>query len=584
MIASLFRRKPRTSNNEDLQAAARAERKRKRRADQADNGAIIALFPEGPEAAALEPLALPEVEADELGREIDADLLAVFSGRYARDATLLPYRLDADDTLWVAAAERPSHQLEQQVRWLASSRRPGCEIRYALAARDVLERAIDVHYPLRGDSAFALVSTDEVARVFGAPGAGPSATLGATTAGDSRGLVEHLLCLGVEQGASDILLDTWDSEFVVRFRVDGQCEPVLPGLPAHAGAQVISIVKQMARLKIYETEAQQSGGYEATVVVGERPRRVEFRVEVTPTVYGESCTIRVHDARSRMLDLDALVDDARTRKALRRVAASRRGMLVLSGPTESGKTTTLYSLLSEVDLSRENVVAIEDPVELRVRGVRPIQVNEQRGITFASSLRSVLRQNPDRILVGEIRDRETADLAVFAALTGHQVLTTAHADDAPRTVVRLLKEGIEPHNLAAILDVVVAQRLVGRTCRVCAEPRVPNIDQLLGAQLPVDEALRATPQWGRGCKLCRWTGIEGRIAIQETLRVTDTIRELIEAAPPSLERDLRRLAIADGMRSLRRAALDLLVDTTVSLDQVLLHTPPDPDYERRATQ
>jgi type IV pilus assembly protein PilB len=516
----------------------------------------------------------PTVSVRELVDELDATVLAFLSAQFAREARLLPYRLDEDGTLWVATARPPTHRCEQQTRWIVGLCRSDIVVEFAIADARTLDRAIDAHYPAGRLTETALSSLRDLADMFGPGGAGTSHVLGDVGIEGTRGLVEHLLCLAVERRASDILVDVWDTDLIVRFKVDGACESVLAGLPAHAGPQVISVVKQMARLKIYETEAQQSGGYEATLLMGDTPRRVEFRVEVTPTIYGESCSIRVHDGSTRRVTLAAIGADRRTTTALRGLMSTRRGMLVLSGPTESGKTTTLYAALGEADLERENVVAIEDPVEIRLRGIRPIQVNEAKGITFASSLRSILRQNPDRVLIGEIRDRETANLAVFAALTGHQVLTTVHADDAPRTVVRMLKEGIEPHNLAAILDLVIAQRLVGRICELCAEAVEYSEELLLAAQFEPHELEALYPRRGRGCKVCRLSGIDGRVALHETLAVTERIRAAIEGEPASVERAVRRIGIEEGMVPLRRAALDLVRAGVTSLEQVLLATPP----------
>lgn len=512
------------------------------------------------------------ISARELIDDVDPKVLAFLSAQFAREMKLLPFRLEGGE-LWVATARPLSLQQSEQTRWIVSLCGVPVTVRFARADASVLERAIEAHYPELRTTGLTLTTLGEMASMFGPAARHDVAALGGDALDSTRGLVEHLLCLAVERRASDVLIDTWETDVVVRLKVDGSCETVISGLPAHAGPQVISVIKQMARLKIFETEQQQSGGYEATVQYGDCPRRVEFRVEVTPTIYGESCSIRLHDSTNRRVDLDQIGADERTKGALRRFVSTRRGMLVLSGPTESGKTTTLYAVLGEVDLARENVVAIEDPVEIRVRGVRPIQVNEARGVTFASSLRSILRQNPDRILVGEIRDRETANLAVFAALTGHQVLTTVHADDAPRTVVRMLREGIEPHNLATILDGVIAQRLLGRNCQLCAEPVVYDPELLLAAGYMPWEVEEVHARRSVGCKVCRWTGIEGRAAVHETLWVTPEMREAIERLGAATERELRRLGAESGMRTLRRAGLDLVREGVVSLEQVLMMTP-----------
>lgn len=614
MLKRLFNRteRPTVANAEtprDLLAAARAERLRRRSASSGspafsatrDSESESRVKPEVArgvgihESAALahRPDMLPQPQVGDVSRfeqmfvvnprdiigEIPPNVLGFFSAQFARESGLLPFRQDGEHVLWIATARPVTRLIEQQTRWVIGLSGADLDVRFARAERDLLDRAIDVHYPEARSAGLATESITQLATIFGADTRNSSGlgTFGPGLTESPRGLVEHVLCLAVERRATDIFIDTWDSELVVRFKIDGSCETALSGLPAHAGPQLVSVVKQMARLKIYETEVQQSGGYEATVMYGDKPRRVEFRVEVTPTLFGESCSIRLHDAQSRSLRLDAIGADSRTLKALDQMVRTRRGMLVLSGPTESGKTTTLYSILGEIDLSRENVVAIEDPVEIRMRGVRPIQVNEVKGVTFASSLRSVLRQNPDRILVGEIRDRETADLAVFAALTGHQVLTTAHADDAPRTIVRLIKAGIEPHNIASILDLVIAQRLVGRVCSACAEPVIYDRGVLLAAQFAPEEIDHVRASRGRGCKLCRWSGIDGRRALYETLVVTDQIRACIENGGSGLERDVRDLAIDGGMRPLRRAGLDYVRSGDVCLEQVLLMTPPMPD-------
>jgi type II secretory ATPase GspE/PulE/Tfp pilus assembly ATPase PilB-like protein len=463
--------------------------------------------------------------------------------------------------------------------------------RYVLADdEDLLTRLIAVNYPPRDAAAGALTSVAELAALFGGHAGGADLVLEAGGEGGLRGLVDHLLCEAVEAGASDVHIDPARTDLAIRLTVDGVCtSSTLVGLPAFFAPQVLSVVKQNAGLDIVNTRYPQSGSFTARVDYRREPRRMQFRVETTPTVFGEACTVRIFSAETQNISLEEICGDARTLDALTQVARQRHGMLVLSGPTGSGKNTTMYAVIEKVDRNAERVIAIEHPVEIVMDGVRAIPVNEEEGFTFPKALKSALRQAPRRLIVGEVRCRETADLAIRAAQTGHQVLTTVHAGDAPSTVPRLLKEGIEPHMLAAVLDVVVAQRLLGRVCRVCAEPVAYSDFVLLNEQLTPGElrALRELEREGgglrrgSGCKVCRYTGLDGRVAIQETLIVTDEVRAVIEADEPGMEREVRRLALADGMVPLRRAALGLAVRGEVSFDEAVGLTKRIPEEDFR---
>ncbi len=384
-------------------------------------------------------------------------------------------------------------------------------------------------------------------------------------------LVNSTLYDALKQGASDIHLESVPGGLVIKYRIDGVLSRVGSVSSADIAEQAISRLKVMAELDIAERRVPQDGRFKAHA----GGRDIDFRVSIMPSIHGEDAVLRVLDKEhlSRemsSLTLEALGFDAESRKALRRLATEPYGMLLVTGPTGSGKTTTLYAVLGETNKGMDKVVTIEDPVEYQLAGVLQIPVNEKKGLTFARGLRSILRHDPDKIMVGEIRDGETAEIAVQAALTGHLVFTTVHANNAFDVIGRFMHMGIDPFNLVAALNGIVAQRLVRMVCRHCSEPVVPDAAELGEYALGDTTAFRFRA--GRGCAHCRGSGYAGRRAVAEVLLLDDEVRELIVARAPV--RSVREAAARKGFRGLRAAVVELVAtgETTLEeLNRVTLH-------------
>ena len=378
-------------------------------------------------------------------------------------------------------------------------------------------------------------------------------------------LVNSTLYDALKAGASDIHLETAPGGIFIKYRIDG----VLAGVGGIQGGeqaeQVISRIKVMAELDIAERRVPQDGRFK----VAARGREIDVRVSIMPSIHGEDAVLRILD-KQRLSDevaglrLEALGFDAVTMSALRRLAAEPYGMLLVTGPTGSGKTTTLYAAIGEINHGHDKIVTIEDPVEYQLPGVLQIPVNEKKGLTFARGLRSILRHDPDKIMVGEIRDGETAQIAVQAALTGHLVLTTVHANNVFDVLGRFTHMGLDPYSLVAALNGIVAQRLVRVNCPECAEEDRPEAVLLAAAGIAPDAgwSLRA----GRGCAHCRGTGYRGRKAVAEVLILDDALREMIVTREPV--RRVKEAACAKGTRLLREAGLELVRRGETSLQEL----------------
>jgi general secretion pathway protein E len=379
-------------------------------------------------------------------------------------------------------------------------------------------------------------------------------------------LVDSTLYDALRAGASDIHLETDAAGLVIRYRIDGvlAAAKALPGV--ELAEQVVSRVKVISELDIAERRVPQDGRFR----IRRQGRDIDIRVSVMPSVYGEDAVLRILDKQALSdqlhgLTLDQLGFDAPLIARLRRLSAEPYGMLLVTGPTGSGKTTTLYAAITEVNKGLDKIVTIEDPVEYQLAGVLQIPVNEQKGLTFARGLRSILRHDPDRIMVGEIRDPETAEIAVQSALTGHLVYTTVHANNAFDVLGRFAHMGVDPYNLVSALNAVLAQRLLRRVCRDCAAEERPG--EALLAESRIAPAARPGYRFrrGRGCGACRGSGYRGRKAIGELLVMNDELRELIVARAPA--RQLKDAARAAGTVPLREAALRLVADGETTLEE-----------------
>ena len=380
-------------------------------------------------------------------------------------------------------------------------------------------------------------------------------------------LVHSTIYDAFKTGASDIHLEAGTSDLTIKYRVDGVLIKVKTVEGKELAEQAISRIKVMSDLDIAERRIPQDGRFKLAVL----GRMVDFRVSVMPSIYGEDSVIRILDKQalsqqSQGLRLDIVGFDERTVSQIRGLASEPYGLMLVTGPTGSGKTTTLYAVLSEVNHGHDKIITIEDPVEYQLAGILQIPVNEKKGLTFSRGLRSILRHDPDKIMVGEIRDAETAQIAVQSALTGHLVLATVHANNVLDIIGRFLHMGVEPYNFVSALNGVVAQRLVRVLCDRCVQPHRPD-PKLLAASRLTDAAVAGFDfRLGRGCEHCHGTGYKGRRAIAEVLLLDDEIREQIIAREPI--RRIKDTARAAGTRFLRESAVDLVRQGITTLEEI----------------
>ncbi|MDE3011252.1 MAG: type II/IV secretion system protein [Pseudomonadota bacterium] len=379
-------------------------------------------------------------------------------------------------------------------------------------------------------------------------------------------LVNSTLYDALKAAASDIHLETNAGGMSIKYRVDGVLSMMGTLSGSDQAEQVISRLKVMSELDIAERRVPQDGRFQVSI----RGRKIDFRVSIMPSIHGEDAVLRILDKQSLSdemkglrLDTLGLADEAIQR--LRRLASEPYGMVLVTGPTGSGKTTTLYAAISEINHGQDKIITIEDPVEYQLPGVLQIPVNEKKGLTFARGLRSILRHDPDKIMVGEIRDAETAQIAIQSALTGHLVFTTVHANNVFDVLGRFLHMGVDPYSFVSALNGILAQRLVRRICPDCSAPDTPEASALADAGIPPEEAASYRFCLGRGCGQCRGTGYRGRRAIAEILTLTDEIRELIIARAPV--RQVKEAARRNGTRLLREAALELVRCGETSLQE-----------------
>jgi type IV pilus assembly protein PilB len=378
-----------------------------------------------------------------------------------------------------------------------------------------------------------------------------------TAEGDSPiiRLVDSTIFTALERRASDIHIETRDDSVMIKYRIDGVLQEAMPPIAKEHHSTIISRIKVMSELDIAERRVPQDGRFR----VRYKNRSIDFRVSIMPSINGEDAVLRVLDKESmsekfHQLVLDVVGFDPEDLKKFRRYISEPYGMVLVTGPTGSGKTTTLYAALNEIKTDEDKIITIEDPVEYQIRGITQIPVNEKKGLTFARGLRSILRHDPDKIMVGEIRDTETAQIAINSALTGHLVFTTVHANNVVDVIGRFLNMGVEPYNFVSALNCILAQRLVRVTCDACKQPMHYPADVLEASGLDPAEWGDFLFYEGVGCIECSGTGYRGRTAIHELLDLSDRIREMILAKKPTSE--IRRAAREEGMRFLREAALD----------------------------
>jgi type IV pilus assembly protein PilB len=483
----------------------------------------------------------------------DQALLDILPESYAREHQVLPIRLEKD-SLVVALADPGDLALLAELKMVTRK-----TIKPVLALRSDLEQAITQAYRMRGSVQKHLRSFQETQQTI-SPLAGGKRLAEVSADAPVVQIVDQLLGQGLEERASDIHIEPQATRLRIRFRIDGVLHDVAT-FPATLAGPITSRIKILANLDIVDRLRAQDGQIQARL----GDQAFDVRVATSPTIWGEKVVLRLLDRSRSILHLPELGFSASTQRDFERTIRSPFGMLLVTGPTGSGKTTTLYAGLNELDRGERNIMTIEDPVEYTFDNINQIQINKQAGTTFASGLRAILRQDPDVILVGEIRDRETAEIAVQSALTGHLVLSSLHATDAVGALHRLLEMGVEPFLVASSVIGVVAQRLVRKNCPHCVLPYVPSPDELayyreLGGT--GEQFLR-----GAGCKRCTQTGFHDRIGIFEFVRITDAVKRLLvqRAGAEELRAEVER----SGVVTLRQAGLEKIDHGESSIAEIM---------------
>ena len=480
----------------------------------------------------------------ELFRTIPADLMFRYN--------FVPLELQ-NNVLAIAAADPGQVQMSDELPLLLGKK---LLIRVATARQigDILKRTEQSQRVLeQATEAFALQTSkddDEADETI----SGDRLTRDSTASPVVR-LVETIIFTALERRASDIHIEARDSEVAVKYRIDGVLQHAMQPIAKEWHSTVLSRIKVLSDLDIAERRVPQDGRFR----VKYKGRFIDLRVSIMPASHGEDAVLRVLDKETlsekfSSLTLDVVGFSAEETRRFRRYIQEPYGMVLVTGPTGSGKTTTLYAAINEIKTDEDKIITIEDPVEYQLRGITQIPVNEKKGLTFARGLRSILRHDPDKIMVGEIRDQETAQIAINSALTGHLVFTTVHANNVLDVLGRFLNMGVEPYNFVSALNCILAQRLVRLICESCKHPVKYDEETLLASGLKPSAWSNVTFYEGQGCMECSGTGYHGRTAIHELLELSDAIREMILARKPSSE--IRRQAREEGMRFLRESALD----------------------------
>jgi type IV pilus assembly protein PilB len=501
--------------------------------------------------------------------EIPKEVIAALQPATANSYKVLPIAFDpVTRSLTIAMKNRDNYRAVDDLKNVMGF----SEVKSVIASAEQIEAAVAKYYGGKSmaDAGRRILAEQDSAAVKAAAGRS-NASIDLTTLGDAMSdnkvveLLNHLLMQAIADKASDIHMEPFESEFKVRYRIDGVLYEMLP-VPKPLAMPLVSRVKVLAKLNISERRLPQDGRVEMSLDSGP----VDLRVAVLPTMFGESVVLRVLDRSNVQLSLDriGLRDD--DLEKLRTLINKPNGIVIVTGPTGSGKTTSLYAALNELNDIETKILTAEDPVEYDIEGLIQCQVNVDQELTFARLLRSFLRQDPDIILVGEVRDLETAQIAIQAALTGHLVFTTLHTNDAPSSIARLLDLGVESFLLTATLEAIVAQRLARRICTNCKEEFIPSEEQLMELAMRPQDVGGRTFFRGRGCERCNKSGYKGRLALFEIMVMTDPLRELImsQASTSVLGHECRR----HGMRTLRECGLLSIYDGQTTIDEVVRET------------
>ncbi|MBI2194515.1 MAG: Flp pilus assembly complex ATPase component TadA [Planctomycetes bacterium] len=498
--------------------------------------------------------------------EIAPDVIARVSSSVAQIYRIVPVSFE-NDMLTVGMADPLNVHALDDLKFMLQ-----CEVRGAVADPEAVDRAITKYYGSQEESVEDLL--DELEDVGGS---GEAQTGQHSQSIDLASLEELansmpvvkllnlILLQGIKDKSSDIHFEPFEDEFRVRYRVDGVLYEMMPP-PKHLALAITSRIKVMSLLDISETRLPQDGRIE--LIISGNP--IDLRISTLPCLFGESVVMRVLDRSVVSLDLERIGLREDDLASIRKLLALPHGIILVTGPTGSGKTTTLYSALSEANKIELKIITTEDPVEYDLPGIIQVQIHEDIGCTFAACLRAILRQDPDMILVGEIRDVETAQIAIQAALTGHVVFSTLHTNDAPSTITRLIDMGVDSYLLAATIEAIVAQRLVRTICVHCKTDYVPESDELASIKITKEDMAGKKFCYGKGCENCNNTGYRGRTALFEIMLMSDAIRELILQSASTAE--IRRQAITDGMRALRDSGLLKIYEGSTTIEEVVRET------------
>ena len=499
------------------------------------------------------------VHLDEL--EIPPDVIDQMDGMVARSYSVVPIEFDAG-ILTVAMADANNFRALDELHMLL-----GHDIRAAVADPATVIRALDKYYA-HAESVEAVISELDGTAEWIADHEESIDLEDIRTMSESqpvKKLLNLVLLQAIRDSASDIHFEPFEDEFKMRYRIDGVLYEMVPP-PRHIALAVASRIKVMANLDIAERRVPQDGRIELTV--GGKP--VDLRVSVLPTMFGESVVMRVLDRSQVELDITKLGLREDEQDVIADLLRLANGIVIVTGPTGCGKTTTLYAALSKINRVETKIVTTEDPVEYDIEGLIQVQINPEIGVTFARCLRHILRQDPDVILVGEIRDLETAHIAIHASLTGHLVFSTLHTNDAPTAITRLLDLGLEPYLVTATLEAIVAQRLVRKICMNCRAEFQPTEEMLSELDLTPEEVRGRTFYFGRGCEACNNTGYKGRTGVYEIMHIDDPLRDLIML--DSSTNVIREEAKKRGMRTLRDGGLMAVYDGITTIEEVITAT------------
>ncbi len=498
--------------------------------------------------------------------DLESELIDRIPVSIATIYRIVPIEFDGV-TLTVAMAEPHNMHALDDLRFMLS-----CEVRGAIAPEADVDKAIEKYYAGKTQSVEDIIG--EIDTFTGDEFDVDFSDSDSISIGSLQEMVNYapviklvnlILLQAIKDTSSDIHFEPFEDEFKVRYRIDGVLYEMVPP-PKHLALAVTSRIKVMAQLDIAETRLPQDGRIELRIA----GRSVDLRISTLPTLFGESVVMRVLDRSVVALDLERIGLRPQELATLRSLISLPHGIILVTGPTGCGKTTTLYSCLNEANEIGIKIISTEDPVEYDLPGIIQVEINDSIGVTFAACLRSILRQDPDKILVGEIRDLETAEIAVRASLTGHIVFSTLHTNDAPSSITRLLDMGLEPFLIAATLQSIVAQRLVRVICLECKSAYTPTEDMLRQLDLTVDETQGREFHYGRGCDKCNNTGYRGRTAIFEIMMLSDRLRELVTRKSSTAA--LREVAIEEGMRTLRESGLMKIFDGVSTIEEITRET------------